>query len=94
MDITVDPADQLYGNKVTITADVKGPSADSYQWLRNDEALSSANYPACEGVGTSSLTISPFSRDYEGKYQCSVSFSSGEVVKSSHTELTLGKERF
>ena len=94
MDIRADPADQLYGDKVTITADVIGPSAVSYQWLRNDEALSSASYPACEGLVTSTLVIFPFSRDYEGKYRCSVSFSSGEVVKSSHIELTLGKERF
>ena len=45
-----------------------------------------------EGLGTSKLTISFFTHDHEGKYQCAVSFSGGEVVKSSHIELALGKE--
>ena len=89
--ISADPVDQLYGDKITVTADVMGPSLASYQWLRNDKVLSTAKYPAYVGLGTNKLTISSFTHDYEGKYQCAVSFSSGEVVKSSHIELALGK---
>ena len=92
MHISADSVDPLYGDKVTVTAVVMGLSTGSYQWLRDDKALSTATYPACEGLGTSKLTISSFTHDYEGKYQCSVSFSGGEVVKSSHIELALGKE--
>jgi hypothetical protein len=75
---------------VTVTADVVGLSVASYQWLKDDEALSTAQYPACNGLSTNELTISSFTHDYEGKYQCAVSFSGSEVVKSSHIELALG----
>lgn len=91
--ISADPVDQLYGDKVTVTADVMGPSVASYQWLKDDMELSTAKYPACDGSGTNKLTISSFTHDYEGMYQCAVSFSDGEVAKSMHIELALGKFR-
>jgi hypothetical protein len=84
--ISADPVNQLYGDKITVTADVMGLSVTSYQWLKNDKALSTAKY---DGLGTNKLTISSFTHDYEGKYLCAVSFS-GEVVKSNQIELTLG----
>ena len=89
--ISADPVNQLYGDKVTVTADVMGSSVVSYQWLKNDKDLSTAKYPAYVGLGTNKLTISSFTHHYEGMYQCAVRFSSGKVVKSSHIELTLGK---
>jgi hypothetical protein len=89
--ISVDPVDQLYGDKVTVTADVMGLSVASYQWLKIDKSLSTAQYPAFDGLRTNKLTISSFTHDYEGKYQCAVSFSGGEVVISSHVELILSK---
>ena len=91
MYISVDPINQLYGDEVTVTADVMGLSATSYQWLKNDKILSTAKYPAYDGLGTNKLTISSFTHDYEGTYQCAVSFSSGEVVKSNHIKLAIGK---
>ena len=92
MPISAYPVDQHYGDKVIVTVDVMGQSAVSYQWLRNDEALSTAKDSAIEGLGTPKLTIFPFTHEYEGKYRCSVNFSSGEVVKSRHIELALGKD--
>lgn len=91
--ISVDPGNQLYGDKVIVTAVVMGQSAVSYQWFKNNKALSTTTTKdsAIDGLGTSKLTISHFTHYYEGKYQCSVRFSSGEVVKSSHIELALGK---
>ena len=91
--ISADPIDQLYGEKVTVTADVMGLSVASYQWLKDDMDLSTAKYPACDGLGTNKLIISSFTHDYEGRYQCAVSFSGGEVVKSVHIKLALGKLR-
>ena len=94
-------ADSLYplvGHKITVTAAVMGQlNAVSYQWLRNEsdvalQAGSTAKNPSYEGLGTSKLTITQFTHDYEGKYQCSVTFEDGEVVKSDYVELTLGKE--
>ena len=93
--ISADPVIQLLGDEVTVTAAVMGLNHPvSYQWLRNDVALqgSTANGPAYEGLGTSKLTIAQFTHDYEGKYQCSVTFKGGEVVTSNYIELTLGKE--
>ena len=90
--ISAYPVNQLYGDKVivTVTVDVMGPSATSYQWSKNDKPLSTAKYPAYVGLGTNKLTISSFTHDYEGMYQCAVSFSGGNV-KSNHIELALGK---
>ena len=93
VNISADPVDQLYGDKVTVTADVMGPSAASYQWLKDDMDLLAAKYPACDGLGTNKLTIFPFTHLYEGMYQCAVSFSSGETVKSTRVEVALGKFR-
>ena len=95
MYVSADPINQLYGDKVTVTADVMGPSVASYQWLKDDNImeLSTAKHRACDGLGTNKLTISFFTRDYEGMYQCAVSFSDGEVAKSMHIELALGKFR-
>ena len=92
MYISADPEDQLYGDKITVTADVTGLSITSYQWFKDDVDLSTAKYPACNGLGTNKLTISSFTHDYEGMYQCVVSFSGGEVVKSVHIELALGNK--
>jgi hypothetical protein len=89
--ISADPVNQFYGDKVTVTADLIGLSVASYQWLRNDKALSTSEYPAYDGLSTNKLTISSFTCDYEGKYQCALSFSGREVVKSNHIDLTLGK---
>ena len=76
---------------MTITAVAMGLNAVSYQWLKNDVLLSPAKYPACSGLDTPNVTISSFTRDYEGKYQCSVSFEDDEVVKSNFVDLTLSK---
>ena len=89
--ISADPVNQLYGDKITLTADVVGLSVGLYQWLKNNKNLSIEKYPACDGLGTNKLTISPFIHAYEGKYQCAVTFSGGQVVKSNHIELVLGK---
>ena len=92
VNINAHPNDQLYGNEITVTADVMGLTVASYQWLKDDINLSStAKYPAYVGLGTNKLTISSFTHDYEGSYQCAVSISSGETVKSNHIELALGK---
>ena len=92
MYISVDPINQLYGDKVTVTADVMGPSVASYQWLKNDKVLSSTlKHPGYVGLGTNKLIIYSFTHDYEGMYQCAVSFSGGEVVKSNHIKLAIGK---
>ena len=90
MHVSVDPISQLYGDKVTVTADVMGPSVASYQWLQDDNIMELST-AACDGLGTNKLTISFFTRDYEGMYQCAVSFSDGEVAKSMHIELSLSK---
>ena len=90
MNIRAHPINQLYGEKVIVTADVMGPSVASYQWLKDDMDLSIAKYPAYVGLGTNMLKISSFTHDYEGMYQCAVSFSGGEAVKSTHAELALG----
>ena len=90
--VYADPVDQLYGDRITVTADVMGLSVASYQWLKDDMDLSTAKYPACNGLGTNKLTISSFTHHYEGMYQCAVSFSGGEVVKSMHIELALGNK--
>ena len=91
--INVHPVNQFFGDDVTVTATTIGSGAISYRWLRNGAVLSTAEYPACDGLGTNKLTISPFTHDYEGKYQCSVRFSGGKVVKSSHIVLVLSKLR-
>ena len=90
--ISADPVNQLYGDKITLTADVMpGLSVGLYQWLKNNKNLSIEKYPAYDGLGTNKLTISPFIHAYEGKYQCAVTFSGDQVVKSNHIELVLGK---
>ena len=91
VNISAHPINQLYGDKVTVTADVMGLSVASYQWLKDDMDLSAAKYPACDGLGTNKLTISPFTHDHEGMYQCAVSFSDGKVVKSNDIKLALGR---
>ena len=92
MRIHTDPDNpQFFGDKVTLTVIATGLNAVSYQWLKNNSLISTAKNPACDGLSTPKLTISPFTRDYEGNYKCQVSCIGGEIIKSTTAELALGK---
>ena len=89
--ISTDRIGQVFGDEITITAAAIGLNAVSYQWLKDDILLSTTNDPNCSGLDTPKLTISSFTRVYEGKYYCSVTFEDDEVVKSNYLDLNLSK---
>ena len=92
MHISTDPVNpQFFGDKVTLTINSTGLNVVSYQWLRNNSLVSTAKNPAYDGLGTPKLTISPFTHDYEGNYECQVNCGGGEIVKSDIAKLVLGK---
>ena len=89
--ISPDPADQLFGGIVTLSATTVGVTAISYQWIKNDVDISTMKDPGYNGLGTPELTIVSFAHDYEGKYHCLVGCDGDEVVKSNIVELALGE---
>ena len=92
--VSANPTSHIFGDNVTVTAVAIGLNAVSYQWLKNDVLLSTTSDPTCRGLGTPKLTIYPFTRDYEGKYVCSVGLEDDNVVKSSYIQLTLSKYNY
>ena len=80
-----------FGERVTLNAIAMGFHAISYRWLKNDVDLSTARHEDCDGFHTPDLTISTFTPEKEGQYQCSVSSEGGTVLKSSSIKLKFGK---
>ena len=89
--IKTDPANHLFGDRVTLSVIAVELNNISYRWLKNDVLLSTAKDPAYDGLHTPKLAIFPFTREYEGSYKCIISCEDGEVVESTVVELTLGK---
>ena len=89
--VRADPANQFFGDRVTLSVIAVGLNDISYQWLKNDMLLSTAKDPAYDGLHTPNLTIFPFTHEYEGKYKCIISCIGGEIMESTVVELTLGK---
>ena len=70
-------------NNVMLTVDALGLGTLSYQWKKDGEHIDEAEYPNCSGVETATLTITPFSSEYEGNYSCLVKDEAGQDIESN-----------
>ena len=70
-------------NDVKLTVDATGLGTLSYKWLKDKEDIDETKYPNCSGVDTATLTITPFSSEYEGSYSCLVKDEAGQEIEST-----------
>ena len=68
---------------VKLTVDATGLGILSYKWLKDREDIDEILYPNCSGVDTATLTITPFSSEYEGSYSCLVKDEAGQEIESN-----------
>ena len=73
------------GNNVKLTVKVTGLGTLSYQWMKDGEDITSVKYPNCTGTDTDTLTITPITPLYEGKYNCRISNQDGLSIESEAT---------
>lgn len=72
---------------LTVSASGSGHDALSYHWIKDGVALFNEMLPNCTGVDTSTLTITSFTAEHEGRYKCVVSSIAGSV-ESNTVKLT------
>lgn len=75
------------GNCVKLTVNATGLGTLSYQWLKDGSNIDTTEYPNCSGINSSTLTITPFSSEYEGSYSCLVEDQTGRNVNSDPVEV-------
>ena len=71
------------GKEVKLTVNASGLGILSYQWMKDGEDIDEVKYPNCSGVHTATLTIMPFSSEYEGDYSCLIKDQTGQNIQSS-----------
>ena len=70
------------GKCVKLTVTATGLGTLSYQWLKDGDDIDGVKYPNCSGIDTATLTITPFTSEYEGNYSCLVKDQTGQDVNS------------
>ena len=68
---------------VRLTVDATGLGTLSYKWLKDGEDINTIEYPNCCGIDTPTLTITPFTSEYEGNYSCLVKDQAGQNIESN-----------
>lgn len=76
-------------NGATVTVSAAGPGTLSYTWLKDGKVITSAKYPNCTGADTDTLTISPFTPEYEGNYNCRIGNQDGLSIESEVTTVKM-----
>lgn len=72
---------------VKLTVNATGLGTLSYQWLKDGDDIDTVKYPNCSGIDTATLTITPFTLEYEGNYSCLVKDQTGQDAKSDPIEV-------
>ena len=55
--------------------------------MKDGEAITATKYPYCSGIDTDTLTISPLTSAYEGKYHCVIRNEDGLSIESEVTTI-------
>ena len=70
------------GKEVKLMVNASGLGNLSYQWMKDGEDIDQVKYPNCSGIDTATLTIAPFTPEYEGDYSCLIKDESGQNIES------------
>ena len=75
------------GNKVELSVSVEGSGTVYYQWKKDKALITDDSLPNISGADTDTLTISSFSHEHAGSYNCLVSNDSGNKLESKDAKL-------
>ena len=63
-----------------LTINASGAGTISYHWIKDEKVVEDGQFPAFTGIRSSTLCISSFMPEYEGKYRCKVNNEDSTLI--------------
>ena len=83
--VTKHPQDQrkVYGEEVSLRVSATGSGTLLYQWIKDEEDITSEKYHNCDGHDSHTLNISSLLPEHNGSYKCRVSTEYYSVISNA-----------